>query len=348
MPSLHTPLPVTLLTGFLGSGKTTLLNNLLKPSFWERLLRVPPLTAVIINEFGSVGLDHQLVSNANGAMALLSGGCVCCEIQGSLVPTLKNLWMARQSGTVPPYERIIIETTGIADPTTVMETLLRVDWLAKRHYLDGVVTTVDAMFGAGQLDEHFEAVRQVAVADRLLLTKTDLATPSQIANIEQRLRTLNPTAPIKTVLNGITHPDDVFGLRAYHQAEAVASQRWLGLESLRILPPATTPHTHGSDGRIRSFSLSFDAPIAWQNLSDALESIAGLCNHRLLRMKGIINVQGNPYPVVVHGVQHLFYPTVQLPAWPDTDRRSHFVFITADLDESFVNRILNEFLWRTA
>lgn len=340
-----TTLPVTLLTGFLGSGKTTLLNNLLKPSFWERLLRVPPLTAVIINEFGKVGLDHQLVSNANGAMALLSGGCVCCEIQGSLVPTLKNLWMARQSGTVPPYERIIIETTGIADPTTVMETLLRVDWVAKRHYLDGAVTTVDAQFAASQLDEHFEAVRQVAVADRLLITKTDLVDSVQVQALEQRLRQLNRSAAIKTILHGMAHPDDIFGLRAYHQADPHASQRWLGLDNLRILPNTNSASLHHQDGRIRSFSFTFDQPIEWQHLSNALESIAGLCNYRLLRMKGIIHVVGNPNPVVVHGVQHLFYPTVQLPEWPDTDRRSHFVFITADLEEQFISRILNEFLW---
>ena len=340
-----TTLPVTLLTGFLGSGKTTLLNNLLKPSFWERLLRAPPLTAVIINEFGKVGLDHQLVSNANGAMALLSGGCVCCEIQGSLVPTLKNLWMARQSGTVPPYERIIIETTGIADPTTVMETLLRVDWVAKRHYLDGVVTTVDAQFAASQLDEHFEAVRQVAVADRLLITKTDLVDSVQVQALEQRLRQLNRSAAIKTILHGMAHPDDIFGLRAYHQADPHASQRWLGLDNLRILPNTNSASLHHQDGRIRSFSFTFDQPIEWQHLSNALESIAGLCNYRLLRMKGIIHVVGNPNPVVVHGVQHLFYPTVQLSEWPDTDRRSHFVFITADLEEQFISRILNEFLW---
>ena len=148
-------IPITLLTGFLGSGKTTVLNNLLKPSFWERLLRAPPLTAVIMNEFGSIGLDHQLVDNTHGTMALLSGGCVCCEIQGSLVPTLKNLWMGRRDGKIPPYERIIIETTGIADPTPILETLLRSDWVAKRHYLDGVVTTVDAVFGSGHLDQHF-------------------------------------------------------------------------------------------------------------------------------------------------------------------------------------------------
>jgi Putative GTPases (G3E family) len=257
-------IPITLLTGFLGSGKTTVLNNLLKPSFWERLLRAPPLTAVIMNEFGSIGLDHQLVDNTQGTMALLSGGCVCCEIQGSLVPTLKNLWMGRRDGKIPPYERIIIETTGIADPTPILETLLRSDWVAKRHYLDGVVTTVDAVFGNGQLDQHFEAVRQVAGADRLLLTKTDLADTATIQTLESRLASINPSAPIVHVQHGNVDPDHVFKLRAYHQSEPVKAKQWLAAENFRVVSASlplkqpsilnpSTPTYGGTDGRIRSF-----------------------------------------------------------------------------------------------
>ncbi|QQZ27633.1 GTP-binding protein [Thiothrix subterranea] len=346
--------PITILSGFLGSGKTTVLNNLLKPSFWERLLRIPPLTAVIMNEFGSVGLDHQLVGDTQGPMALLNGGCICCEIQGSLVPTLKNLWMGRRDGTLPPYERIIIETTGVADPTSVMETLLRSDWVAWRHYLDGVVITVDALFADSQLDAHFEAVRQVATADRLLLTKTDLADADKIAQLESRLAKLNPAAPIVPVLNGNVDPEHVFKLRAYHQTEPAKAQQWLAVDNFRLITPLapmrpgirnpSLPASPGIDGRIRSFSLVFDHPLPWQGIVDALETLTGFCSHRLLRMKAIVNVQEYPgRPVVLHAVQHLFYPSVELPRWPDDDQRSRFVFITADLDETFVSNLLSSF-----
>ncbi|QTR45485.1 GTP-binding protein [Thiothrix litoralis] len=339
-------IPITLLTGFLGSGKTTVLNS---------LLRAPPLTAVIMNEFGSIGLDHQLVDNIQGTMALLSGGCVCCEIQGSLVPTLKNLWMGRRDGKIPPYERIIIETTGIADPTPIMETLLRSDWVAKRHYLDGVVTTVDAVFGNQQLDQHFEALRQVAGADRLLLTKTDLADVASIQQLESRLAQLNPSAAISHIQHGNVDPDSLFKLRAYHQSEPAKAKQWLAAEHFRlvsanlplkqpsILNPSVPTHG-GTDQRIRSFSLTFDEALPWAGVSEALDTLVEFCSARLLRMKAIVNVQEYPgRPIVLHAVQHLFYPSVELPAWPDDDQRSRFVFITSDLDEDFVSNLLTSF-----
>ncbi|CAG0904155.1 unnamed protein product [Darwinula stevensoni] len=326
-------IPITLLTGFLGSGKTTVLNNLLKPSFWERLLHAPPLTAVIMNEFGSIGLDHQLVGDTQGPMALLNGGCVCCEIQGSLVPTLKNLWMGRRDGKIPPYERIIIETTGIADPTPILETLLRSEWVAKRHYLDGVVTTVDAVFGNGQLDQHFEALRQVAGADRLLLTKTDLADATTIQQLESRLASLNPSAPISHVQHGNVNPDNIFKLRAYHPSEPVKAKQWLAADNFRVITAslplkqpsilnASAPSHGGTDRRIRSFSLTFDHPLPWAGVSEALDTLVEFCSHRLLRMKAIINVQEYlGRPIVLHAVQHLFYPSVELPAWQTASKR---------------------------
>lgn len=318
-------IPVTILTGFLGSGKTTLLNNLLKESFWEEHQQTPPLTAVIMNEFGSVGLDHQLIEKVKGPIALLNGGCVCCEIQGSLLPTLKNLWMGRSDGSVPPYERIVIETTGVADPTSIMETLLRSGWVERRHYLDGVVTTVDAVFANQQLDENFEAVRQVATADRLLLTKLDLVEDTETLELKERLTKLNPGASIIPVLHGNVEPAHIYNLRAYHQSKPMEAKQWLAAEKFRIVSPVKSQQhagvrnpranaSEGVEGRIRSFSIMFDEPLAWDAVASAVDTLSTVCRQRLLRMKAIVNFREYPEnPIVLQGVQHLYYPSVKLP-----------------------------------
>ena len=334
-------LPVTLLTGFLGSGKTTVLNH---------LLRHLPLTAVVMNEFGEIGLDHQLLEESRGPLALLSGGCVCCQIQGTLAPTLKNLYMARSSGKLPPYERIIIETTGIADPAPILDTLLNERWLAARHKLDGVVTTVDAVFGLQQLEAHFEAARQVAVADRLLLSKTDLAAPEQIVALTARLAELNPAAPIDTVLNGRINPARVTHLGLFNPldkhpdvAKWLAHQRYKPASRTLLGGKAQVATVPMHDTRIQAFSLTFDEPLDWHGVLSALEMLQAFRPQNLLRMKALVNVKGKANPVVLHGVQHILYPPAELPAWPDDDRRSRFVFITSDLEAGFVAKLLNDF-----
>jgi G3E family GTPase len=335
-------LPVTLLTGFLGSGKTTLLNT---------LLRAQPLTAVVMNEFGAVALDHQLLEEQRGPLALLSGGCVCCQIQGTLAPTLKNLWMERASGHLPPFERLIIETTGIADPAPIIDTLVSERWIAARHRLDAVITLVDAQLGAGQLAAHFEAERQVAAADRLLLTKTDLASPAQAEATRHRLRQLNPGAPHIVVTDGQIASDAILNLDAWRpQAQPEQLLRWLAVPhfasvtSSRLVAPTAPSSANAAHGeRIRSFSLVFDAPLDETALGAALNMLRNFRAENLLRMKAIVNLRGHERPVVLHGVQHVFYPPAELAAWPDADRRSRFVFITADLDAEFVARLLDDF-----
>lgn len=328
---MTTPIPVTLLTGFLGSGKTTVLN---------RLLKQLPLTAVVMNEFGEVGLDHQLLEETRGPLALLSGGCVCCQIQGALAPTLKNLWMARDKGDLPPYERLIIETTGIADPAPIIDTLVNERWLATRHRLDGIVTTVDAVFGPAQLDEHFEAQRQVAVADRLLLTKTDLASAGDIAHLRERLTRLNPAATQLTVVQGEVAPEAILGAAGSVQA---APRQWLAASRYRPARLRAGPTAPSHNERIRAFSLTFDQPLDRQGVASALEMLIAFRPKQLLRMKAILNFIGEGRPTVLHGVQHVLYPPTQLEAWPDDDRSSRFVFIVSDLEAEFVAKLLDDF-----
>jgi G3E family GTPase len=335
-------IPVTLLTGFLGSGKTTLLNT---------LVRRLPHTAIIMNEFGEIGLDHQLVEKTEGPIALLSGGCVCCTAAGSLSPTLKNLWMASRNGDIPKFERVVIETTGIADPVPVLDALLNDPWVRARFRLDGVVTTVDAVVGEPQLDSYFEAVKQVAVADRLVLTKTDLASPDKTAALRVRLHTLNPAAEILPAIKGDLEPALILNLGLYNtETKSSDVKRWLNegryqqvkasaLGQVKHLEPADC-----HDSRIRSFSVIIDDPISRSGLQSALAMLVSFRSEYLLRFKAMVCLRDTPKPVVLHGVQHVLYPEVTLDGWPDEDHRSRFVFILRDLEPEFVAKVLEDFI----
>jgi G3E family GTPase len=302
-----------------------------------------------MNEFGEISLDHDLLEKMEGPMAVLSGGCVCCTVSGSLSPTLKNLYMARERGDIPKFERVVIETTGIADPAPILDTLLNDPWLRARFRMDGVVTTVDAVLGEAQLDSYFEALRQVAVADRLILTKTDLAAPDDLAALEQRLAELNPAAEQIAAVMGEMDFSLVLDLGLFNARDKIPDvQKWLNEQRYKPVKAAGAmgkmpAQDSGHDQRIHSFSVVIDEPIPLAGLQAAMEMLVSFRSEYLLRFKAIVNLAGHDKPTVLHGVQHVLYPEAELEDWPGDDRRSRFVFIVRDMEPAFVEKVLKDF-----
>jgi G3E family GTPase len=344
------PIPLTLLTGFLGAGKTTLLNKLLKdPALKD--------TAVIINEFGEVSLDHLLVDYIGDNMVLLQSGCLCCTMRGDLVDALEQLLRDLDNGRVK-FSRVLLETTGLADPAPVLHTAMAHPYLVKRFRLDGVVTVVDAVNGEATLDAHPEAVKQAAVADRIVLSKTDLAAADETERLLGRLRALNPAATVLDAANvtnlGEATADRLLNCGLYDPARKIPDvKKWLAAEAYADAHSHGHGHHHHDvnrhDDHIVSFVLTADKPIPAGTLDMFLELLRASYGAKLLRMKGIVNVAELPgTPVVVHGVQHIFHPTAQLERWPDDDRRTRLVFITKDLPERTVRELFEAFLGAAA
>lgn len=342
-------IPVTVLTGFLGAGKTTLLN---------RLLRRPELarTAVLINEFGEIGLDHLLVERVEGDVVLLASGCLCCTVRGELVESLNRLAVQRTEGVLA-FDRVVIETTGLADPAPILHTLMG-DPAVLRHYrLDGIVTVVDAVNGSATLDTQPESVKQVAVADRLVLSKSDLAAPDAVGALRARLARLNPAAPLNVAEQGEVDPERLFHAGLFDPARKIPDvAAWLNAEAYEHHhhdhdhhhhdhPHGQNPHdVNRHDARIRAFCLTFDTPLHWQAVATWLEMLIVTRGESLLRVKGVLDVIGQDRPIAIHGVQHLFHPPAPLPAWPEGEtRRSRLVFIVRDLDRAVIEDGLRAF-----
>jgi len=356
-------IPVTVVTGFLGAGKTSLLN---------RLVRDPALagTGFIINEFGEIGIDHLLVEAADDGIVELSSGCLCCTVRGELVTTLENFLRGLDNGRIDTLSRIVIETTGLADPVPVLATLTAHPYLSLRYAIDGVITVVDAVNGGRTLDEHEEAVKQVAVADRLVIAKADLPEgAARLPALSRRLAALNPGAPLIDAATAA--PADLLGCGLYDPATKTADvRRWLNAEAFEGAGhhhhhdddhdcsggacdhPSHHHHDghhhhHGEDSRhdgVSAFSLVSDGALPAGALEMFLELLRAAHGPKLLRLKGVVRLAEDPErPLVVHAVQELFHPPVRLPAWPDADRRTRLVFITRDLAEDEVKRLFDAF-----
>ena len=336
--------PVTLLTGFLGAGKTTLLNAVLSDNSAGRV-------AVIVNEFGEAGLDHDLIEESSEETILMRSGCLCCSLRGDLSKTISDLFERRTQNEIA-FERIVIETTGLADPGPILQTLLVDSFLAKNTRMDGVLTVVDAANAAATFDAQFEAVSQAAMADLIVLSKTDLVSPADVKSLETRLYGLNPGITIIHSILGSGLFGKLWGLCALHKkATKQQALNWTvgkkpqfePLANLSGFAPAAqivAPlPTH--DTRIGSASIILDDPLPDAAFDLWLDTLIAIRGPDILRVKGILFLEGIEAPFVIHGVQHIFAPPVQLKDWVKEDRRTRIVVIARDLSRPDLQRSLD-------
>lgn len=340
--TLQQRFPISVITGFLGSGKTTLLNKLLQHPVMQH-------AAVVINEFGRVGIDHLLVRAATEDIVLMDNGCLCCTIRGDMVATLQELLHKRTRGEIPQFDRIVMETTGLADPAPIIHTLLNDNEIKGFFNLDLVITAVDGVYGLPQLDQHYETVKQSAVADVLIITKTDLANPEQLIELTQRLKKLNPAAHIYQSVHGEFEVPQLFSHKLYDPStKHIDVQRWLQTDvyqtpaqpiQIRASEKPANEHIRHDD-YIHSFCIEYDEPISWKVLNRWFQQLTALRGKDLLRTKGIVYTQETELPILVQGVQHIFQPPTTLEKWHIHPPRSQIVFITRNINKSVLEQML--------
>lgn len=333
-------IPVTLITGFLGAGKTTLIGHLLRHPDMDRV-------AVVINEIGEIGIDDDLVRMSSENVSLMANGCLCCAVRTDLRETLRELFGDRRAGVIPDFDRVVLETTGLADPGPIIQTLITDSMLNAHYRIDGVVTLVDAVNALDQLAESPEAERQVALADRLFITKEDLADPPALAELHHVLREINAQARIQTCTMGQLHPRELTGIGL---SSARTNEHTLGFLAALAVDDARAgvPDTPGylghrlvarHDPRVKTRSLRFEKPFTWSSFTAAMEMLIAMRGKDLMRVKGIVNVEGKP--VVVQGVGHIFHDPVTLDRWPGDDRTSRLVFIVRHMEHSALQAVFD-------
>ncbi|MBE6423761.1 CobW family GTP-binding protein [Succinivibrio dextrinosolvens] len=326
-------IPVNIITGFLGSGKTTLLNHWVNSEEFKD-------TLVLINEFGDVGLDHELVESVDSSVVLLQSGCICCSLQGALVDSLATNFIKAQRGEIPNFKRVIIETTGLADPSGVIGTLNGDDFLLDHYYHDGTITVLDGMFVRDQLKKQYEAVKQIALADIVIVSKTDLIESDELDAIYEITAKINPAAKVFPAVKGNISPKILFDIGPYKNADQAFDKKvtsWLNFKSPNLassIRPATVNSTIGvskpkiiAHSDIDSFCMEFDQPIEALALLSGISTVQEQYGDSILRIKGIIDLKDQEKPIVIHGVQGNLYPLSELHSWPNGQRHSQLVFI---------------------
>ncbi|WP_349648869.1 GTP-binding protein [Candidatus Parabeggiatoa sp. HSG14] len=351
----HTHLPIHVITGFLGSGKTTLLNQLLHQPKMQH-------SVVIVNEFGEIGIDHLLIKATTEDMLMLEGGCICCSVRTDLLNTLEDLFHKRSLKEIPEFEQVLVETTGLADPAPILRTLINDPFIAAHYRLEVIVTTIDTLYGAQQLNDFDESVKQAALGNHLVLTKIDLVEAEALVALKQRLHHINPSALIHEIdLNQHTlEANTLFNTRHYdNKTRQLDIEHWLQADiylehqqtntpphASLLYPQENNPFPHLSfkaiqhDAYIKTFCIEYHEPLHWLTLERWIQQLTRLRGKDLLRIKGIAYTYETDLPVIIQGVQHILQPPVTLDTWPDDERRSQIVFITRNIEKTLIERVL--------